>query len=132
MGRSPPAGLPARRLEQLDEVAGWILDEDLRPARTGHDIVAEANAFGSQTIDLTGEVVGDEVDAVPPTGPRLGAVRHRASRGALRPAQQDAEVAPRDIGECREAAAHREPQMLGVELRRLGDIIDHVADVDRL
>src|SRR5262245_46659829 len=44
---SPPASGPvpvtshAGGLEQLDEVAGRVLDEDLLAARAGHDVVAE-------------------------------------------------------------------------------------------
>src|SRR3954469_1242284 len=70
---SPRCGDGARRsdaggLEQLDQVARRVLDEDLLAAGSADDLVAERDALGLQPFDLTREVVKDEVDPVPPSG----------------------------------------------------------------
>ena len=41
----------ADRLEQLDDVAGGILHEDLLGADAGDDLVAEANSLWAQRVD---------------------------------------------------------------------------------
>jgi hypothetical protein len=38
-------------LEQLDRVAGWILQQDLLAAVAGHDLVAELPAGGLESRD---------------------------------------------------------------------------------
>src|SRR6476646_9286683 len=86
----------AGRLEQLDQVAGRVLDEDLPAAGTTHHVVAEGDPFGLQPADLLVEVVVDEVDAVPAAGARLGAVGHRTTCRALRAAEQQAQIAAGD------------------------------------
>ena len=43
----------ASRLEQLDQIAGGILEQDLRPAGPGHDLVAEVDPGGAQPRRLT-------------------------------------------------------------------------------
>src|SRR5215831_6624256 len=70
----PPLTSHASGLEQLDEVAGRVLDQDLLAARAGHDVVAERHAGGLQAVDLGRDVVDDEVDAVPAAGTGLLAV----------------------------------------------------------
>jgi hypothetical protein len=52
-------------LKQLDEIAGRILQQDLRSARPRHDVIAELDAGGAQPRDLAREVVHDEVNAIP-------------------------------------------------------------------
>ena len=76
------SGSEARsRLEQLDQVARRVLDEDLLPAGTGDDVVAERHAFGPQAGDLGVQVGRKEVNPVPPPGPG------RAPSGVARPAE---------------------------------------------
>src|SRR6266511_4125988 len=53
------------RLEELDHVARRILDQDLRAARSLHDLVPERHAFRAEPFDLGGEVVDDQMDPVP-------------------------------------------------------------------
>src|SRR5437763_76209 len=52
-------------LEQLDRVAGGVLEQDLLPAGTGHDVVAEVHARVAESLDLGSDVIDNEVDAVP-------------------------------------------------------------------
>jgi hypothetical protein len=61
-------------LEQFDEVAGRVGEQDLAPAGAGDHIVAEGQSGGAQPADLGVEVVDDEVDAVPSAGYGLSAV----------------------------------------------------------
>ena len=76
------------RLEELDGVAGGILEEDLGPAWPGHDVVAEMNPRRAEPLNLCREVFDNEVDSVPATRTGLTAIRHRAPGGACRSAQQ--------------------------------------------
>jgi hypothetical protein len=57
--------LAARRLKQLDQIAGRIDQQDLRAAGPGHDIVAELHADGAQPRHLAGKIVHDQVNAIP-------------------------------------------------------------------
>src|SRR5687767_15002641 len=68
------------RLEELDDVARRILDEDLRAARALDDVVSEAHARGAEARDLTSDVVDDDLKAIPSAGRRLSSIRHRMSR----------------------------------------------------
>ena len=52
-------GLGAGRLEELDRVAGGIVEQDLLAAGTAHDVVAEGQPRGAQPVDLAGEVLHD-------------------------------------------------------------------------
>ena len=74
-----------------------------------------------------------EVQPIPPAGPRCRAVGHRASGRTHRARQQQSQVAPFHIGERRrEGVEHLEPEESGVELDRLGDIVDEIADADNV
>ena len=53
------------RLEELDDVARWVLDQDLRAAGTLNDFVAEFHARGAQSSDLARDVIDDELESVP-------------------------------------------------------------------
>src|SRR6185436_19210720 len=85
--------------EKFDDVAGGVLQQDLLAAGAGQDVVAKRRALGAEAGDFGFEIADDEMDAVPAAGAGLGAVGHRASGGALRAAEQQAQVAARDIGE---------------------------------
>src|ERR687892_1382768 len=82
------AGSGAGGLEELDHIAGGVLQQDLTAAGTADDVVAEAQAGLAESGDLGGDVADDEVDAVPAAGPRLGSIGHRSSGRAGWPAEQ--------------------------------------------
>src|SRR5215218_5596448 len=126
-------GLAGRRLEELDHVAGWILEQDLLPAGPGHDVVAECGAGVAQACDLSVDVVDDEMDSIPAAGAGLAAVRHRAPGRALWSGEEQSKVPAAYVGERRRRARQDvEPEMLGVEGDRFVDVIDHVTDVHRV
>jgi hypothetical protein len=53
-------------LEELDRVTRGILDDNLRAARPGHDVIrAELHPSSSQALDLGLEISNLEVDSVP-------------------------------------------------------------------
>ena len=86
-----------------------------------------------EPVDLRVDVLDDEVDAVPAAGFGHGAVGHRAPGRALRPAQQQAQLAARDVGERRAALRRRfEPEVPRVEVDRRVDVVDHVAHADQV
>ena len=72
-------------LEELDQIAGRVLDEDLRPAGAGDDVVAEAQARGAQAVVLGGEAHDDELDPVPAAGDRPAAIRNGRPAELVRP-----------------------------------------------
>src|SRR5213594_1975391 len=55
----------APRLKQFNRVPGRVVEQDLRAARSGHDVVAEMDPGGAESIYLGREVLNDEVDTVP-------------------------------------------------------------------
>jgi hypothetical protein len=117
------------RLEEFDEIAGRVLDEDLPTTGPGDDVVAKAHSFRFESSDLALELVGDEMDAIPPPGLWTGTVRHRASRGARWPAQKEAEVPPHDVGERGwRVRVYHEAEMARVEIDGRSYVVDHVAD----
>src|SRR3954454_24796386 len=65
------------RLEQLDGIAGWILEEDLLAAGAGDDVVPEVGAACPQRLDEGREVGHLDREAVPSSRCRDGPVRHR-------------------------------------------------------
>src|SRR6266508_1962832 len=120
------------RLEELDHVARRILDQDLRAARSLHDLVPERHAFRAEPFDLGGEVVDDQMDPVPAAWFRAAAVGHGPPRRAGRPAQQQPQVAALNVSE--RGCLVRE--LYEAEVRRVErdggvHVVDHVADVDR-
>jgi hypothetical protein len=128
--RSGHRALSTRRLEQLDGVAGGILEQDLLAARPANDVVAEGEARGPQPLDISRDVVNDEVDAVPAAGTGCAPVGHRPPGRARRTAEQQPQVAAHDVGESgRGAGAQRKAEVLGVKGDGVLDVVDHVADV---
>ena len=99
--RALTAGARRGGLEQFDRVAGRVLEQDLLAARAGDDVVAERQPGGAQPLDLGGDVVDDQMDAVPAARPGRPAVGHRPAGRAGRTAQQQPQLAADDVGEGR-------------------------------
>ena len=77
-----------------------------------------------------GDVVDDQVDAVPAARAGRAAVGHRPAGRARRAAEQQPQVAARDVGERgRGAREQLEAEVGGVEGDGGFDVVDHVADV---
>ena len=58
----------APRLKDLNRIPGRVVEQDLRAARSGHDVVAEMDPDGAKSIDFGRVVFDDEVDTVPAAG----------------------------------------------------------------
>ena len=85
--------LAAGRLEELDRVAGRVLDQDLPAADAVDDVVAEPRAGLAERVDGRVEVVHLQLEAVPAAG--LGTACRRASAAPPpRPAAGRAEHEP--------------------------------------
>jgi hypothetical protein len=69
--------LEANRLKQLYQVPGRVSEKNLRAAGSGHDVVAELRAGGTQSYDLTRKFVHNKMDAVPATSFGASAISHR-------------------------------------------------------
>src|SRR4029077_14866935 len=77
---------PLARLEQLDRIARWVLEQDLRAAGPLDDLVAEPNAGSSQPLDLRVDVVDEEVNSIPAARLRPATIGHRPPGRARRTA----------------------------------------------
>ena len=102
-----------------------------RPDRD--DVAAEPHAGSAQALHLGGDVVDDEVDAVPASGTRPGPVRHRPPCRAGRAAEQQPQLPADDVGEGRRLdSTDSEAEVGRVEVDRSVDVVDEVADIDRV
>jgi glucose-6-phosphate 1-dehydrogenase len=68
-------------LKQFDQIAGRVLQQDLRPAGAGYDIVAKLHACRTQPLNLHGQIAHNQMNAIPAAGTRLAAVGHRKGEG---------------------------------------------------
>lgn len=101
------------------------------PPRTGDDVVAELDAGAAQPADLGGQVVDDELDAVPTPGFGPLAIWHRPSRRTRRATQQEPERSSPDVREGWGKVGEKcEVQMLRVPFHGSFDIGHHVTDID--
>jgi 3-carboxy-cis,cis-muconate cycloisomerase len=126
-----PAGPSGGRLEELDEVAGRVGEQDLPAAGPGDELAAERQPGGPQPVDLGRQVADDQVDAV---AAGAGDLR-RGGPGARadRPGQQQAQPAAEHVGERGgEAGVDREAEVSGVEVDGRLHVVDDVADADVL
>src|SRR5690242_13299407 len=79
----------SERLEQLDWVAGWILDKNLFAAVSGHDRIAESRSLTFQFLDRGFQILHHNLDSVPTTWSRNLFIFHRfVSTSSTGPIQQ--------------------------------------------
>ncbi len=119
------------RLEQLDEVARWILEQDLLPANTLSNFVPKAAASRREPGDVGVQVLNNEVDTVPAARCLLLARGHAgATSGAgLGLSQVEVHVPERDFCERRSGMhLQSEAKMMGVEVNRGVDIVNDIAN----
>src|SRR5437016_6847403 len=64
-------GVAVGWLEEFDDVAGGVLEQDLLAAGSFENVVAELSTSVTEAGDVGFNVVDDEVDAVPAAGSRL-------------------------------------------------------------
>src|SRR5918998_5521926 len=119
--------------EKFDGVAGGVLKQDLFAAPALDDLIAQASPRVTYGLNLVGEVVDLQLDAVPAA--RLGppAVGHGLARSAgTGLVQQEAQVASREDRETGGGVKlDTEAEPLGVERDRLLDVINYVTHTDR-
>jgi hypothetical protein len=118
-------------LEQFDEIAGGIFQQDLRSAWPYHDFIAELEASSAKSFDFGADVIDDELDSIPTTGTRMCAVRHRSPSRALGSAQEQSQISQKDVGEGRSCTRSKRKTKVGcVKVDGGLYVIDHIADVD--
>ncbi len=101
------------RLEQLDRVAGGVLDQDLLAADAGDDVVAEAGACSRNPATVASRSETSSWKRFQPPGAGSGPVGHglTSSGAAAGSAQHEAKIAAREHREGRRRVHHlREPQ----------------------
>jgi len=65
--------------EQLDRIAGRVVQQDLRPSRASQDLIAEMHTRTAKSRHLGLEVIDDEVNTVPAARNRPASVVVRRS-----------------------------------------------------
>ena len=66
----------ASRLKQLHQVPGRIFQKNLRAAGSGHDVIAEMHAGGTQSCDLARKIIHNKMDTIPASSFGASAIRH--------------------------------------------------------
>jgi hypothetical protein len=127
------AGLRDGGLEQLNGIAGRILEQDLLSANSLNNFVAETDAALSEQLDSVGDVVHLYDESVPSAWFGLRAVRHCLPTAALTAwcTEDKPQLAP--IQHCKSRGWVHDlvkVQLLTVERDRGGDIVHDVADAD--
>src|SRR4051812_27761151 len=119
-------------LEQLDEIARRVLEQNLLTAATGDDLVAEVRTGRVQLGDEALEIVDVELDTVPATRLWQGSVRHRlAGPTGAWSIEQQAQIATRQGGEAGcpgHFALESEPGGVEIDCRR--DVGGDIANTD--
>src|SRR3954470_14995195 len=131
--RGSLGSVPRMRLEELDRVAGGIVDEDLIAADTLDDLTAKAGPGRPQTLDVAGEIGHLERDPVPPARLRPAPVGERLAATALatRCAEQQAQVAaPQHRERRRGMHLDIEAEEVAIEADRRVDVVHDVAHAD--
>src|SRR5262249_46964472 len=82
-----PSGL-LLGLEQFDRIAGGVVENDLRAARTGDDVVAELESGVTEALDFSGEILHLNMNTVPAAGYRFATIAHGPASGASLSAEQ--------------------------------------------
>ena len=124
--------MESRGLEEFDDIAGGVLQQDLFAAWPFDDVVAKRSPGGTQSGDLRVDVIDNQVDAVPAPRSGLGAIRHGPPRGAVRSAEQQPQFAASDISEGRKFRQNLEAEELRIEGDRLVDVVYHIANADHV
>src|SRR5262245_39423197 len=114
-------------MEQFDEVAGWVGEQDLAAARAGDRVTAERYVGAAQPCDLRVEVVDDEVDAIAARARGVGGCG--AGAGACGSGKQEAQRPADHVGEggC-DVGVELEAEVRRVEVDGRLDVVDKVAD----
>ena len=123
----PAMGRSACGLEELDDVAGWILDQYLSTAPAFDWIPAERGSSIPELIDLLVEVVHLEPKAIPTAG--FGVSAGCSGSTGARCVEEESKVSPRECGEpwCG-LHVDAEAETGAIELDCSIDVVDDVAN----
>src|ERR687898_1237409 len=119
-------------LEELDRVAGRVLEQHLAAAPPRDDVITEAGSALAQRLNLALEVRDLDLDAIPAPGLRTTAIGHRLSRAARAGLiEEQPQVASRQDCKAR-LGPHLdiEAEQLAVEVNRGVNVIGDVANAD--
>ena len=119
-------------LEEFDRVSIRILKQDLLAARSDFHLVAKTESGRLQLLDPGREVGNFKNDSIP--APRLLAmsIGHRTGTGCARTAEDEFEMAARDLGEGGQMlVVELEAEPLRIELRGAADVLDLIADAPK-
>src|SRR5207245_4452260 len=120
------------RLEELDRIAGRLVEHDLGATRPGADVTAEAQAGRPEPAHLCGEILDHELDAVPASRDGLPAVGQAPTARARLPAEQQPEIVASDRHERWHCVGLDDEAEVGrVEADRGTDVVNDVPDVGR-
>src|SRR6516225_2680933 len=102
MASSPGALLSGSAETVPPDFPRGIFDDDLFAPDAGNDLVSKVDAGAPEPLNGRREIVHFNRKSVPTAGPLLGTIGHclAASRGGIRGAQHQTEVASREHGEC--------------------------------
>src|SRR5918996_1746811 len=114
-------------LEQFDEVAGRVGEQNLPAARPGHHVAVKVQTSRAEPVDLGIQVVDNQVDTVAAGSVRV--VRCSTRPGTGRPGQQEPQRAAYHVGEGGSRAhVHPEVEVGGVEVDGRFHVVDQVTD----
>ena len=119
--------LGAPRLEEFNWIARWILDEDLAAAGSLDDLTSELRPLSSETLNGRVEIRNHDLEPIPPT--RLGnpAGFARATHPGLVKKQSQV-ILPQTGEPWGHGKVDLKPELVAVEVHRLGDVCDEVPD----
>jgi hypothetical protein len=131
-GRSE-SGFGRCRLEQLNRISGWILEQDLFPTRAYHNVVPESRARFAEPCDHGLQIIDLDSKPIPAPWHLLPAIRHwlSATRSRIRRAEYKPEIAAGEHCEGRSRVHHFvESQLLDIKNDSRIDIVDNVAHLN--
>src|SRR5262245_50512235 len=116
-------------LEQLHDITGRILAQDLPSARPVDDVVAERHTFVAQDGDRLSQIHHLDHEAVPAAGFGPAAVGHWSGGRGGRASDPQCEIlSGQDRDRRPELLLYREAEMLSIEAHGRVDVMDEIPD----
>src|SRR5947209_941681 len=121
------ASLGPDRLEELNGIAAWVLNQDRLAAGAGDDLVAEPDSGLPQLVDGRAEIGDFEGEPIPAARLGFAAVWHglRAATRSAWTVEHEPQVTPGQHGKrCRRMHFLVEPEVLAIERDGGVDVVD--------
>src|SRR5438094_10319490 len=120
------------RLEQFDRVAIGILQQNLSSAGTGLHCIAESETGLFELLDPGGKILHLKNHPIPATGLLRLPVRHWAGTRRSRTAQDQLQIAARNLAKSGEVLnIQMETELVDIEIGGTSDIADLVSDAPK-